>query len=682
MSQTSSSVLENLNKPSGDIILVTDGSGRIVEVNDVAVAAFGQSRAALLQRQLTDLLVPAAQPAFAAAWQQASQQRQWLFATDFRRSDNTTFPAETNGHTLTLGGQQFHHHCIRALGQASATADPRDPPPASTLELFPDPVWQADRDGRLHYCNRAWLDFTGFSLAQALATGWLDSLHPEDRTACLQSYQDAASSGQPFVREYRLRHHSGDYRQVIEHGKPQYDADNVCQGYLGVCHDLHNTQQIWTTLPRSGQYDPLTGLPDRVLLEDRLRQALANARRNRSQVVLLLSDLDCFKLVNDSLGHAIGDRLLQAVTGRLRDCLRESDTLSRRGGDEFVVVLSELRNLEDAAHVAEKLLKSLAEPYTLDGHQLYITASIGISIFPDDGQDLEGLLKNADVAMYYAKQNGRNRYQFFTPAMNTRAFDYLMMQNRLRRALERQEFELYYQPQVDLRRNTIVGAEALIRWRDPEQGIISPGTFIPVAEESGLIVPIGEWVIQEACQQHRRWQVDGLPTVPIAVNLSAAQFRRDNFQQVMETALVDNKLNPNCLELELTEGILMQDTEDAILTLRELKSTGVQLSIDDFGTGYSSLSYLKRFPIDKLKVDQSFVRDITLNEDDAEITKAIINMAHGLGLKVIAEGVETEDQLKFLRWQRCDDMQGYYYSRPLPAGDFQALLSKSRGLVQ
>jgi diguanylate cyclase (GGDEF)-like protein/PAS domain S-box-containing protein len=584
---------------------------------------------------------------------------------------------------IDIEGQQYRHGIIRDISRRHLSTHPPHPAwdlYATLLEHFPDPVWRTGPDGQGQYFNSAWLEFTGRTLEQELGDGWMESVHPDDRENCLQTYLEAASEQRPFVREYRLKHHSEGYRWIFDRSKPCYSSDDSFLGYVGSCHDVHEEKQTQERIRYIGQYDLLTGLPNQALLEDRLRQVIANARRSKGQVVLLFTDLDCFKIVNDSLGHTMGDRLLQAVAKRLRGCLRESDTLSRRSGDDFVVILADLRHIEDAAHVAEKLLKSLSEPYDIDGYELHITASIGISTYPDDGQDMETLIRNADAAMYYAKQNGRNRYQFFTQEMNNRAYEYLMMQNHLRRALENREFELNYQPQVDLRKGGIVGTEALIRWRHPELGMIPPNQFIPIAEETGLIVPIGEWVLYEACRQSRCWQEAGLPTLPVAVNLSAAQFRKNNFRETVEQALQENSIGPSHLELELTEGVVMQDAEDAILILKELKAMGIRLSIDDFGTGYSSLSYLKRFPIDKLKVDRSFVRDITLNEDDAEITRAIIGMAHGLGLKVIAEGVEHEDQLKFLRWQKCDDMQGFYFSKPLQAEAYQELVMSGKKL--
>ncbi len=423
-----------------------------------------------------------------------------------------------------------------------------------------------------------------------------------------------------------------------------------------------------------GQFDSLTGLPNATLLEDRLLQALAKAQRKKTPVVVLLLDLDRFKTVNDSLGHHLGDRLLQAVTERLQSCLRGSDTVSRRGGDEFVIVLPDIRDAQDAVHVAEKILDSVSQPYALEGYELNITTSIGISTFPQDGQDMRSLIKNADAAMYHAKEHGRNQFQFFAQDMNAMAFEQLMMENHLRRAVERNEFILHYQPQVDIETSRIIGAEALIRWQHPELGLVPPDQFIPIAEDNGLILPIGEWALHEASHQNRRWQDAGLPAFPVAVNMSAIQFRKQDIQDTVAQVLKDSGLAPRFLELELTERSIMKDAEDAARLLGELKQMGVQLSIDDFGTGYSSLNYLKRFPLDKLKIDRSFVKDIPLDMDDAAITQAIIGMAHSLRLRVIAEGAETRDQHTFLRSQHCDEIQGYYFSKPLPADHFTRLL--------
>jgi diguanylate cyclase (GGDEF)-like protein len=422
-------------------------------------------------------------------------------------------------------------------------------------------------------------------------------------------------------------------------------------------------------------FDALTRLPNRVMLHDRILQAITMARRQKKTVAILFLDLDRFKAINDTLGHSIGDILLQAVAERLLACIRASDTVARLGGDEFVIVLPDLPEGGHAAVVAQKILDTISKPFEIRDVELNTSASIGISIFPDDGIANEDLITNADVAMYQSKESGRNNYHFFAPEMNDSSYERLTMENNLRRALERQEFVLYYQPQVNSETGRIIGTEALIRWRHPKTGLVPPGMFIPIAEESGLIVAIGEWVLREACRQNKAWQQAGLTPIPVAVNLSAVQFRQNGLTDLVADALRESGLEPCWLELEITESAIMQNAEAAITTLRSLKQMGLKLSIDDFGTGYSSLSYLKKFPLDKLKIDQSFVRDITTNQDDASIVIAIIWMAKSLKLRVIAEGVETKGPLDFLTSNDCVEIQGYYFGKPAPANEFGQLLA-------
>jgi diguanylate cyclase (GGDEF)-like protein len=421
-------------------------------------------------------------------------------------------------------------------------------------------------------------------------------------------------------------------------------------------------------------HDALTDLPNRVLLYDRIGRQMAQTRRNQRVMALLFIDLDRFKNVNDSLGHQAGDRLLQAVARRLIGCVRDADTVARLGGDEFVVVLSEINSPEDAANVAQKVLEALSQPFRIADQDLHITPSVGICTFPRDGEDVETLMRNADIAMYHAKEMGRNNYQFFTAEMNATAHQRLALENDLRRALERSEFILHYQPQLDLKTGEIVGFEALVRWRHPDRGMVPPSQFIPVAEDTGLISRLGEWVLQQACAQAAEWQKAGYAHLQVAVNLSAQQFRREDIAETVARALEHTGLPAARLELEITESVMIQQPEQAVVKFGQLNAMDVQLSIDDFGTGYSSLSYLKRFPIDKLKIDQSFVRDISTDPDDAAIVTAIIAMAHSLGLEVIAEGVETAEQLAFLKVLGCDKAQGYYFSRPVPAQEFLNLL--------
>ena len=426
-------------------------------------------------------------------------------------------------------------------------------------------------------------------------------------------------------------------------------------------------------------HDFLTDLPNRVLLNDRIAQAITLAERNRVQIAVMYMDLDRFKTVNDSLGHSVGDRLLQEVARRLRGAMRSSDTVSRQGGDEFVILMPDVADPAAVAHGAQKILDAVSKPYTIDGHELVTTPSLGISVYPTDGRDVETLLKNADAAMYHAKESGRNNYQFFTHDMNARAVERLSLERSLRRAIERSELRLHYQPQYEVGSGRIVGMEALIRWEHPELGLLLPGRFMPLAEESGLILPIGEWVLNEACRQSREWQDQGLQAVRIAVNISALQFSSIGFAATVEAALRSANLEARHLELEVTESVIMQGAERVTDSLEQLKTLGLELAIDDFGTGYSSLSYLKRFPIDKLKIDRSFVRDITTDKDDAAITSAIIALTHNLGLRAIAEGVETREQYEFLEREGCDEVQGFLFSKPLPAAQCVDLLKIQPG---
>jgi len=437
-------------------------------------------------------------------------------------------------------------------------------------------------------------------------------------------------------------------------------------------------------------YDALTNLPNRRLFGDRLQQAVESARRNNHLMSILFIDIDNFKRINDSFGHSIGDKLLRTVASQLVTCLRRCDSIgrdydeeevsvARLGGDEFTVLLTRLEKAEDAARIAKRISDAVSVPFILGDEEVVVTPSIGISVYPYDGNSVEELVKNADTAMFHAKEKGRNNYQFYTNSMSATAFERLSMENALRKALVKDEFQVYYQPKIDLKTERAIGLEALLRWNHPDMGMVSPADFIPLAEETGLIVPIGEWVLRTVCEQMSAWHHAGMQAVRVAVNLSACQFRQTMLRQVVRRILDETRVAPEWLELELTESVIMDDIQTSSTVLRDLKKMGIHISMDDFGTGYSSLSLLKRLPLDTLKIDQSFVRDITTDPDDAAIVDAVVSLAHSLRLRVIAEGVETREQLEYLRERGCDEVQGFLYSRPQPAEVIERWLCEFNG---
>jgi len=448
----------------------------------------------------------------------------------------------------------------------------------------------------------------------------------------------------------------------------------------GIVRDITERKLIEQQFQSLAHYDSLTSLPNRAYMIERLSQSLIQARWNNFTLALLFIDLDYFKKINDTLGHDAGDQMLKEVSMRLIECIRDSDTVARMGGDEFMIILPKIAKAQDAAIIAQRIIESLVMPFDLGGHECTIGASIGISQFPTDGDDYETLIKNADIAMYKAKEIGRNNYQFYNSAMNIAAFEHLVLENKMRKAVEHEEFLLHYQPQIDLASNQIVGVEALIRWKDPDTGkLLFSSQFIPLAEETGLIMPIGIWALHEACLQNKSWQEAGFSPIKMSVNMSGRQFKQPKIVDIISNELEKTGLDPKYLELELTESILLQ-TEVTSLVLNEFEKLGVQLSLDDFGTGYSSLSYLKKLPIRKLKIDQSFVRGIAKESSDREIIKAIINMAHSLHIRVNAEGIETEEELNFLRDLGCDEGQGYLFCHPLPAEELTDFFTKRRAM--
>jgi diguanylate cyclase (GGDEF)-like protein/PAS domain S-box-containing protein len=534
-------------------------------------------------------------------------------------------------------------------------------------------VFRSTLDGRMLDCNDAFARILGYaSREEALAHPVTDFYPtPEDRNAVIRRLQEMSALTN---YESSLRRADGTTVWILENGNLVPGPDGELTVIEGTVIDITERKLAEEQVKRLAFHDALTGLPNRLLFHDRLSMSIAQAARLPQRLAVLFLDIDRFKVINDSLGHSTGDELLRGVAERLRACVREVDTVARLGGDEFTVLIAGLAADEDALKVAHKILETVRLPFQLDERELFVTTSVGIALYPADGLDAETLVRNADTAMYRAKDQGRDHCQLYTPAMNSRALERLSLESRLRQALQNEELTVFYQPVVDLSTGAVRGAEALLRWHHPQLGLLPPGEFIPLAEASGLIIGVGEWVLRRACAQMRRWHDLGFPGLAVAVNLSTRQFQQADLVSQVNRALRDSGLDSGALDLEITETNAMQNAEASVVTLGGLKALGIRISLDDFGTGYSSLSYLKRFPIDTIKLDQSFVRDVTSDPDDAAIASAVIAMAHSLELSVVAEGVETEEQLAFLRSQGCDRMQGHLLSPALPAEAFERFL--------
>jgi diguanylate cyclase (GGDEF)-like protein/PAS domain S-box-containing protein len=471
--------------------------------------------------------------------------------------------------------------------------------------------------------------------------------------------------------ESQVYRKTGEVIWISENARAVFDERGHVVCYEGTVEDITERKLYQARIEQQANFDTLTGLANRSLLHDRLQQAIRSAAAYGTRLAVVFVDLDRFKFINDGLGHHVGDELLRVMAERLRSSVRDGDTVARLGGDEFVLLINGQRGPDAVALVLERMLHAISQPWASPQGDFNITCSMGVALYPDDGANAETLLKHADQAMYRAKEKGRNNFQFFTAELNAIITERLELENQLRRALERQQFSLHYQPRVDMRTRRITGAEALIRWHTSDEEATPPSRFIPVAEEIGLIVPIGKWVLRAACAQNKAWQDAGLPPFVVSVNVSVRQFRQDNLVQTIAEVLQETGLEARYLEVELTESAVMHDADQFIAMLGQLNDLGVQIALDDFGTGYSSLSYLKRFPVDRLKVDRSFVQDIGHDHDDATIVRTIIALGHNLGLKVVAEGVETEQQIEFLRANNCDELQGYYFGRPLPGAEFR-----------
>jgi len=548
-----------------------------------------------------------------------------------------------------------------------------------TLDSIGDAVLSTNLQGKVTYLNVVAEKITGWTREEATGKD-IDEvfviIDGGTREPCANPLRSAITKNRTvgLTPNCILIRRDGAEFAIEDSAAPIHDQHGLVTGAVIVFHDVSVARALGAEMSHLAQHDILTNLPNRTLLQDRLTQAIATASRNDSRIAVLFLDLDGFKHINDSLGHGTGDRLLHLVAKRLLAAVRTSDTVSRMGGDEFVILLSEVAHAGDAGVKAGKILSALSAPFEIEQNTLRVTASIGVTTYPEDGQSAELLIRNADLAMYQAKEKGRSNYQFFEKGMNVRAVERQSIEGDLRYALERDEFVMHYQPKIDLKTGEITGVEALVRWQHPERGLVGPLQFISIAEDCGLMLPIGKWVLRESCRQAKAWQDAGLPPIEIAVNVSSVEFRNDEFLEGISKILKETGLEARYLELELTETVLMQHAEFSVPLLQKLKVMGVRLAIDDFGTGYSSLSYLRQFPIDTLKVDQSFIHEINAETDEATIISAVINMGCRMRHRVIAEGVETAEQLAFLRAHGCDEGQGYYFARPMPALETAKLL--------
>lgn len=538
-------------------------------------------------------------------------------------------------------------------------------------------IFRTSFDGHVIEANPALAQICGFDSVDELVKSYRDIgaqlyVDPERREKFMHLV-DVRGSVSGF--ESQIYRKNGDVIWISENARAVVDDNGSVRAYEGMLEDITERKLYQARIEQQANYDTLTGLANRSLLQDRLQQSMLACSTYGSRLAVAFIDLDRFKFINDSLGHHIGDELLKCIAKRLISCVRDIDTVARLGGDEFVILISDQAgNSDSLGKMMERILTAVAEPWLIEQGEFNVTASVGVARYPDDGADAQTLLKHADTAMYRAKDKGRNGVQFFTNDLNVRMIENLEMESKLRRALEREQFLLHYQPRIDLLSGACVGAEALIRWQVSPQEIISPSRFIPLAEETGLIVPIGRWVLETACRQNKAWQEMGLAPMVVSVNVSARQCHQDDFVQTVVAVLKNTGLEARYLEIELTESMVMHDAEKLVAMLDELKRIGVQMSVDDFGTGYSSLSYLKRFPVDRLKIDRSFVQDLRSDSDDATIVRTIIALGHNLGLHIVAEGVETGEQSDFLRQNGCDEAQGYLFGHPVPNVDFIAWL--------
>lgn len=668
--QRSEALFRAITEQSGEGVALIDRCGRSIVINrrltDIAGAPSNQG--------ISPLLTPCFGPD-SLAWA-FDVNRTLVRECELPRPDGAAVPVEMALHPIQVEAEPYLLLILRDVSvRQRVEADRRKL--SSALEQTADAVMVTDCDGRIEYVNPAFSEMTGYGRDEVLGRSPSFLKSGKHDAASFRQLWDTIQKGGVFRDILINRKKNGALYYEEKTISPLKDDTGRITHYIATGKDITARMQAEERLYYLANHDIVTGLPNRLLFMERFNHALARASRGKRALAVLFLDLDRFKKVNDNLGHDAGDRVLQAVARRLREAMRDDDTVARFAGDEFTVLLEETAGLNEASVVAEKLLAALAQPFHVDEHEVFISASIGISVYPHDGDDAKTLLHNADAAMYQAKDRGRNRSRFYSSDLNTTQLQKLVMETGLRYALERNELILHYQPLVDLRSGRVAGVEALLRWQHPDYGLVPPADFIPLLEDNGLIVPVGEWVLYTACEQAKTWLDQGLGPIRMSVNLSARQFHEPNLTEQVAAILERTGLPPHMLELEITESVIMRNAQATIDTLNALSTMGVRLAVDDFGTGYSSLSYLKRFPINTLKIDQSFVSDIATSADDAAIVRAIVAMAHNLKLDVVAEGVETLVQRRFLDNCACDTVQGFLFSSPLTDQDATRLLKRA-----
>jgi diguanylate cyclase (GGDEF)-like protein/PAS domain S-box-containing protein len=674
---------------SGDMIVLIDREHmRFVDVNETICKALGYTRHEMLRLGPQDL-VPESREVLEQIYDEMikNPSSHSTMRSYYLRRDGSRLPFESTRRLIHAEGRSLIVAISRDISEriASENALRQSNERFNTaVRATNDVIWDWDMSSGSLWCNENMGSVFGYQRDDIDNTIKFrhESIHPSDRDRVVAGIHRAIAAGEEsWSDEFRFRRRDGTYAFVYDRGHVIRDSAHKAVRMIGAMTDVTHRKEAEERLSYLAQFDTLSGLPNRQLFRDRLIQMLVQGERNNWRVGVLVLDLDRFKIVNDTLGHEGGDKLLIQIAERLGKTIRSGDTVGRLIGDEFAIALSNLARSEDAGAVAQKIAAAFLPAFEPDGQRVFITASIGIAVYPSDGRDADMLLKNADTAMHLAKEQGRNAYRFFLPEMNERAVQRLQLETSLRGALERKELILHYQPKIDLKTGAISGLEALLRWRNGQR-LVSPLQFIPILEDTGLIGEVGEWVLMTACRQVNEWQAQGIEPCPIAVNLSARQFQREDLEGSIARVLKETSVSPALVELELTESVLMHNAEEAASTLRNLKAFGLRIAVDDFGTGYSSLAYLKRFPIDALKIDRVFIRDVTSNAEDAAIAMAIINLAHTLNLHVVAEGVETGDQVAFLKAHGCDEIQGFYFAPPLTVEDCTKMLVDRRCLPQ